>query len=152
MSPVWAHRKRESPDAGELCLRCMPVLSPCRLGWCGQHKETGHCLVSLLVVFACCQGVVSGTQRRYLCLNTEPVGNPPTLAGGGCQPCLAPSFLAHNEHPRRSQPTMGYRNFSTLARVFGITSYLICIVLQGLTSWSVAAQTRVPLQPFAQQV
>src|SRR6266478_4564118 len=47
---------------------------------------------------------------------------------------------------------MEYSNFPTPANIFGITSYLIWIVLQVLITLPVAAQTRVPLQPFAQQV
>jgi hypothetical protein len=47
---------------------------------------------------------------------------------------------------------MGYRNSSRPARMFGISSYLIWIVLQVLIALPVDAQTRVPLQPFAQQV
>jgi len=47
---------------------------------------------------------------------------------------------------------MEYSNFPTSANIFGITSYLIWIVLQVLITLPVAAQTRVPLQPFAQQV
>ena len=47
---------------------------------------------------------------------------------------------------------MEYRNFPGPTNIFGITSYLIWIVLQVLIALPVAAQTRVPLQPFAQQV
>src|SRR5258708_3429657 len=47
---------------------------------------------------------------------------------------------------------MEYRNSPGPANIFGITSYLIWIVLQVLITLPVAAQTRVPLQPFAQQV
>ncbi len=47
---------------------------------------------------------------------------------------------------------MEYDNFPTPANIFGITSYLIWIVLQVLITLPVAAQTRVYLQPFAQQV
>jgi hypothetical protein len=47
---------------------------------------------------------------------------------------------------------MEYRNSPRPANIFGITSYLIWIVLQVLIALPVAAQTRVPLQPFAQQV
>ena len=47
---------------------------------------------------------------------------------------------------------MEYRNFPGPANIFGITSYLIWVVLQILIALPVAAQTRVPLQPFAQQV
>src|SRR5258708_13317662 len=47
---------------------------------------------------------------------------------------------------------MEYRNSPRPANIFGITSYLIWVVLQILIALPVAAQTRVPLQPFAQQV
>jgi hypothetical protein len=47
---------------------------------------------------------------------------------------------------------MEYRNSSRSALIFGITPYLIWIVLQALLALSVAAQTRVPLQPLAQQI
>ena len=47
---------------------------------------------------------------------------------------------------------MEYRNSPRPARIFGITSYLIWTVLQALIALPVTAQTRVPLQPFAQQV
>ncbi len=47
---------------------------------------------------------------------------------------------------------MEYRNSFRPARIFGITSFLIWVVLQVLVAFPVAAQTRVPLQPFAQQV
>src|SRR5260221_9022536 len=47
---------------------------------------------------------------------------------------------------------MKYRNSPRPANIFGITSYLIWVVLQILIALPVAAQTRVPLQPFAQQV
>ncbi len=47
---------------------------------------------------------------------------------------------------------MEYRNFPSPANIFGITSYLIWIVLQVVIALPVAAQTRVQLQPFAQQV
>src|SRR5438046_2622479 len=50
------------------------------------------------------------------------------------------------------QRAMEYRNFPRPANIFAITSYLIWIVLQVLIALPVAAQTRVPLQPFAQQV
>ena len=38
------------------------------------------------------------------------------------------------------------------ANIFGVSSYLIWIVLQAFFALPVAAQTRVSLQPFAQQV
>src|SRR5713101_9255854 len=38
------------------------------------------------------------------------------------------------------------------ANIFGVTSNLFWIVLQAFFALPVAAQTRVPLQPFAQQV
>ena len=47
---------------------------------------------------------------------------------------------------------MEYRNSPMPARIFEITSYLILILLRALAVLPVAAQTRVPLQPFAQQV
>jgi hypothetical protein len=47
---------------------------------------------------------------------------------------------------------MEYRNSPMPARIFGITSYLILILLRALAVLPVAAQTRVSLQPFAQQV
>src|SRR4029077_14527599 len=47
---------------------------------------------------------------------------------------------------------MEYRNFPMPANIFGIPSYLIWIMLQVLITFPVTAQTRVPLQPFAQQV
>ena len=47
---------------------------------------------------------------------------------------------------------MRYRDSPMPARIFGITSYLIWILLQAMIALPVAAQTRVPLQPFAQQV
>src|SRR3989442_1159530 len=47
---------------------------------------------------------------------------------------------------------MQYRDSPMPARIFGITSYLIWILLQAMIALPVAAQTRVPLQPFAQQV
>jgi hypothetical protein len=47
---------------------------------------------------------------------------------------------------------MECRNSPMPARIFGITSYRIWILLQALIALPVAAQTRVPLQPFAQQV
>jgi hypothetical protein len=47
---------------------------------------------------------------------------------------------------------MEYRNSPRATCIFGITSCLIWIVLQGLIALPVAAQTQIPLQPFAQQV
>src|SRR5258708_16318977 len=47
---------------------------------------------------------------------------------------------------------MEYRNSPRPANIFGITSYLIWVVLQILIALPVAAQTRVPLQPFAHQL
>jgi len=47
---------------------------------------------------------------------------------------------------------MEYRNSRPPARIFGITSNLIWILLQAMIALPLAAQTRVPLQPFAQQV
>jgi len=47
---------------------------------------------------------------------------------------------------------MEYRNSRLPARIFGITSNLIWILLQAMIALPLAAQTRVPLQPFAQQV
>src|ERR1700730_3775644 len=47
---------------------------------------------------------------------------------------------------------MEYRKVRAPANIFGITSYLILMVLQVLIAFPLAAQTRVPLQPFAQQV
>jgi hypothetical protein len=47
---------------------------------------------------------------------------------------------------------MEYRKSAMPVHVFGVTSYLIWILLQVLISLPVAAQTRVALQPFAQQV
>src|SRR6266576_5998697 len=47
---------------------------------------------------------------------------------------------------------MQYRDSPMPACIFGITSYLIWILLQAMIALPVAAQTRVPLQPFAQQV
>src|SRR6202790_3734862 len=47
---------------------------------------------------------------------------------------------------------MEYRHSPRPANIFGITSYLIWIVLQVQIALPVAAQTRVPLQPFAQLV
>src|SRR6266851_849100 len=57
--------------------------------------------------------------------------------------------MTRNRGGRRA---MEYRNFPSPANIFGITSYLIWIVLQVLIALPVAAQTRVQLQPFAQQV
>src|ERR1700738_3321183 len=47
---------------------------------------------------------------------------------------------------------MEYGNSPRATCIFGITSCLIWIVLQALIALPVAAQTRIPLQPFAQQV
>src|ERR1700676_2163376 len=47
---------------------------------------------------------------------------------------------------------MEYRHSPRPANIFGITSYLIWIVLQVQIALPVAAQTRVPIQPFAQLV
>ena len=47
---------------------------------------------------------------------------------------------------------MKYRNSPRPARIFGITLNLIGILLQATMVWPTGAQTRVPLQPFAQQV
>ena len=47
---------------------------------------------------------------------------------------------------------MEYRNSRLPARIFVITSNLIWILLQATIGLPLAAQTRVPLQPFAQQV
>jgi len=47
---------------------------------------------------------------------------------------------------------MEYIKSPMLARIFGVPSYLIWILLQTLISLPVSAQTRVSLQPFAQQV
>jgi len=47
---------------------------------------------------------------------------------------------------------MEYRTFRRPASIFGSVSCLIWIVLPVLIALPVAAQTRVPLQPFAQQV
>jgi hypothetical protein len=47
---------------------------------------------------------------------------------------------------------MVYMNFPRLVHILGNTSYLIWVVLQVLMVLPVAAQTRVPLQPFARQV
>ena len=47
---------------------------------------------------------------------------------------------------------MEYRNSPGPANIFGGTSCLTCTLLQVLIALPVAAQTRVPLQPLAQQV
>ncbi len=47
---------------------------------------------------------------------------------------------------------MEYRNSRLPAPIFVITSNLIWILLQATIGLPLAAQTRVPLQPFAQQV
>ncbi len=47
---------------------------------------------------------------------------------------------------------MEYRSSPMLAPIFRITSYLLRILLQAMIVLPVAAQTRVPLQPFARQV
>jgi hypothetical protein len=47
---------------------------------------------------------------------------------------------------------MEYRKFPGTANILGITSYLIWVLLQVLICLPVAAQMRVPLQPFAQHV
>lgn len=47
---------------------------------------------------------------------------------------------------------MKYAESLTQASMFGITSSLTCIVFQALTATPTAAQLRVSLQPFAQQV
>src|SRR5712691_4482105 len=60
--------------------------------------------------------------------------------------------LAHNDPQRGRETAVEYRNFARPANIFGITSYLILIVLQALIVLPVEAQTRVALQPFAQQV
>src|SRR6266852_8934342 len=60
--------------------------------------------------------------------------------------------LAHNDPQRWRETAVEYRNFARPANIFGITSYLILIVLQALIVLPVEAQTRVALQPFAQQV
>src|SRR5712672_530341 len=50
------------------------------------------------------------------------------------------------------QCSMRNRKSTAPARIFGITFNLIGILLQATIAWPLAAQTRVPLQPFAQQV
>src|SRR6267142_6911880 len=47
---------------------------------------------------------------------------------------------------------MKYRNSSKSTHIFGITLNVIGILLLATIGWPIAAQTRVPLQPFAQQV
>ena len=47
---------------------------------------------------------------------------------------------------------MEYTNPLAPARIFAITSYLIWILLETVFALPAAAQTRVPLQPLAQQV
>src|SRR6267378_5249098 len=47
---------------------------------------------------------------------------------------------------------MKYRNSSRSTHIFGITLNLIGILLHATIGWPLAAQTRVALQPFAQQV
>jgi hypothetical protein len=47
---------------------------------------------------------------------------------------------------------MEYRDRRTPARIFGISSSLIWIVLETLIAMPATAQMRIPLQPFAQQV
>jgi hypothetical protein len=47
---------------------------------------------------------------------------------------------------------MEYRDRPTPARILGISSSLIWIVLQTLIAMPATAQMRIPLQPFAQQV
>src|SRR6266851_8748724 len=61
-------------------------------------------------------------------------------------------LLAHNDRHIWRQGFMKYRNSPMPTRVFGITLSLIGILLQAAIVWPIAAQTRVPLQPFAQQV
>ena len=47
---------------------------------------------------------------------------------------------------------MKYRNSSKSTQIFGITLNVIGILLLATIGWPIAAQTRVALQPFAQQV
>src|SRR5437660_10463181 len=67
-------------------------------------------------------------------------------------PCLAPVFSRTITRNGEGRHVMEYRNSPVPARIFRITSYLIRILLQAMIVLPVAAQTRVPLQPFAQQV
>src|SRR5205814_7348800 len=67
-------------------------------------------------------------------------------------PCLAPVFSRTITRNGEGRHAMEYRNSSVPARIFSTTSYLIRILLQAVIVLPLAAQTRVPLQPFAQQV
>src|SRR2546430_17702083 len=66
-------------------------------------------------------------------------------------PCLAPVFSRTMTSSGGGRFAMRYRDSPMPARIFGITSYLIWILLQAMIALPVAAQTRVQLQPFAQQ-
>src|SRR5207248_4702986 len=67
-------------------------------------------------------------------------------------PCLAPVFSRTITRNGEGRHAMEYRNSSVPARIFRTTSYLIRILFQAVIVLPLAAQTRVPLQPFAQQV
>jgi hypothetical protein len=72
-----------------------------------------------------------------------------TLVSGSCLAHVFSRTITHNAGGRRA---MEYRNSPGPANIFGSTSCLTWILLQVLIALPVAAQTRVPLQPFAQQV
>src|SRR6266481_6820208 len=65
VSCVPSHSSTESQDPKQLRVRRVWLLRPCGLGWCDKHQRGGTRLVSLSVIFACCQCVVSGTHRGH---------------------------------------------------------------------------------------
>jgi hypothetical protein len=71
-----ADLQHTNQDASEVPLRCMRILSPCRLGRCCKYQRGGTRLASLLVIFGRGKPVVAGTHRRYPRLAAEPVGIP----------------------------------------------------------------------------
>jgi len=66
--------------------------------------------------------------------------------------CLVPVVSRTITSEVLGRPAMEYRNSRPPARIYRTTSNLIWILLQATIALPLAAQTRVPLQPFAQQV
>src|SRR6267378_363593 len=100
VSCVPPHSSTESQDANQLRVRRVWLLRPCGLGWCDKHQRGGTRLVSLFVIFACCQCVVSGTHRGDGMRKCTAGRNSLRSRRGGCQQTTSKRFLA----PWYSQP------------------------------------------------
>src|SRR5207302_11383629 len=103
-SSVPAHSSGEPPDANQVRVRQVRLLSPCGLGCCYQHQRGGTRLVSLFVVFACSKCVVSGTHRGHrMRERTEPAGIPSLHGGKDVKPGLEALLLSSASAERFEQ-------------------------------------------------